>query len=139
MQINSDTTLRQKIEKINLLLTNNSSSSNKNDNSNTITINNMLTLNLSSENSGPTSTFYLGDSNLQDSLTGSEKISSTPILPSLNSTEANFYKIDMLLIDLRKYIANSAVNWNTRISEFFKKSSKFDDVIQFFSYKLSFK
>jgi hypothetical protein len=135
MQINSDTTLRQKIEKINLLLTNNSSLSTKTDNSNTVTINNVLALNSSNENSQnvQSSAFYIGDSNLQqhDSTTSVDQISSTPTLSTQNSVEANFYKIDMLLIDLRKYIANSAVNWNTRISEFFKKSSKFDDVIKF--------
>ncbi len=115
MQINSDTTLRQKIEKINILLTNNSSSSYRNDN--TISANNMLTSNVSIENNIPKSTFYLDDSNLQqnDSTKNSDQISSTPILQLQTNNEANFYKIDILLIDLRKYIANSAINWNTRI------------------------
>lgn len=35
--------------------------------------------------------------------------------------------IDMLMIDLRKYLAGSVLQWNTRMNEFFKKT-KLDDV-----------
>jgi hypothetical protein len=67
--LNNDTTLKQKIEKINLLLTN----------------------------------FNL-----------KEKENRT--------SSIDYDTIDLLMIDLKKYIANSVHNWNTKMSDFYKKS-----------------
>jgi len=48
---------------------------------------------------------------------------------SSSLSSVNYELIDMLLIDLRKYIASSVVVWNTKMSEFFKKP-KFEEVIK---------
>ena len=37
----------------------------------------------------------------------------------------NYDLIDMLLIDLRKYLASNVLHWNTKMNEFFK--NKFDE------------
>lgn len=57
-----------------------------------------------------------------------QKLESNMLSLSSNHDDSNvnYDQIDMLLIDLRKYIAMSVHNWNTKMSEFFKKS-KFDD------------
>ena len=44
------------------------------------------------------------------------------------TSKINYDAVEMLLIDLKKYIAASVLNWNTKMSEFFKKTT-FDDVI----------
>ena len=93
-QINADLTLKTKIEKINLLLTNSSSS---------LSQNNDLTL------------------------SNGEAIISTNDLSVKQKQNIDYDLIDMLLTDLRKFIANSVFYWNTKMSEFFKKS-KHDDV-----------
>ena len=51
-----------------------------------------------------------------------------------NESKINYDQVEMLLIDLRKYIANTVNNWNTRMTEFFKKT-KFDDVCVIFTKK----
>lgn len=97
--INNDQTLKHKIEKINLLLTNSSN----------------LSIN---EVSNP---IDMLNNDLIDSLNHSD------IAELSEKQKVNYDLIEMLLIDLRKYISNSAFNWNTKMTEFFKKS-KFEDV-----------
>ena len=120
IQINTDGTLKHKIEAINILLTN----QNVLNNNKIIKINNLTEINFPSE--------------LIDEAT-TDKQKETPNVISLNDVsllnhkisaadQLNCDKIEILLIDLKKYIAGSAISWNTKISEFFKKS-KFDDVI----------
>jgi hypothetical protein len=98
-QINTDLSLKSKIEKINLLLTNSSSLNN----------------NTNSLNS------------LSSNLNNNETNLSTSGLIEKQRQNIDYDLIDMQLIDLRKYIANNVFYWNTKMSEFFKKS-KHDDV-----------
>lgn len=104
-KINTDQsqTLKHKIETINLKLTGQKVSSN----TSTIVINNMFSINL---------------------LSSSEpNKDSTISAMSSSDSKINYDEIDMLLIELRKYLAHYVLNWNTKMSEFFKKS-KFDEV-----------
>jgi hypothetical protein len=96
-EINNDQTLKHKIEKINLLLTNSA-------NLNESMLNNDSLNNLNESN---------------DSVSSEQiKKESKPI---------NYFLIEMLFIDLKKYIANSVYYWNNKMNDFFKKSTK-DDV-----------
>jgi hypothetical protein len=110
-KINADQSqsLKHKIETINLKLTGQKVSSS----TSTILINNMFSINLLSS-SEPN----------KDQAVNSMSSSSSKI---------NYDEIDMLLIDLRKYLANYVLSWNTKMSEFFKKS-KFDEVTNDISY-----
>ncbi len=95
-QINSDTTLKHKIERINLLLTNQ--------------------VHLSSEADGSSLHGHLdilGQSDLDES---SSKVGG-PV---------NYELVEMHLIDLRKFIAINTANWNTKMTEFFKKTKHAD-------------
>jgi hypothetical protein len=132
MQINSDSTLRHKIEHINLLLTNQSA---MNSPSSPTTLLKSTDL-VSNENKD-------GEHFPEDSIdsiekTKADKRCSTELSSSPNSiatfspaqchhVNINYDKIEILLIDLKKYIANSVNSWNTKMSEFFKKN-KYDDV-----------
>ena len=109
-EINNDQTLKHKIEKINLLLTNSSlnqsngsisflNDSLNNNNNNEAAIN---PLDIDHEDD---------DSNLNEQ----------------QQQQINYDLIETLLIDLRKFIAMNIFNWNTKMTEFFKKS-KTDDV-----------
>ncbi|RNA21858.1 hypothetical protein BpHYR1_030166, partial [Brachionus plicatilis] len=76
-QINSDTSFKSKIEKINLILTN----------------------------------------NLQEAVT--------------NVNEINYALVDLLIIELKKYLANFTIFWNNRVIELFSnKKTKSDDEIK---------
>lgn len=99
-QINNDTTLRHKIETINLMLTkstvspNSSSQQVDNDNDN----DEMLNIN----------------SKIQEN--GAHK-----------SETIDYNQIELLLIDLKKYIGLTVNYWNNKMSDFLKKS-KYEDV-----------
>ena len=148
MQINGDTTLRQKCETINLMLANQaapappcpSSSSSSSFQASNYTINNN---NKSASNSSSVANMSDLDnapsSHLTNMISGFHLAGPTTIRSSVQPTtqqqqqaqqqqELDFDKIEMLLIDLRKYIATSTIYWNTRVSNFFKKSKFFDDV-----------
>ena len=127
MQINSDLTLRHKIENINLLLTNQSTPSSPSGTS----VNTTYNPNNQENN----------EENLSDSLNDSRKdtklgsIESTATSSNLMYTfssnqnhNINYDKIEMLLIDLKKYIVNSINSWNTKMSEFFKKNKYNDEI-----------
>lgn len=151
-QINNDMTLRHKIEKINLILTNQKLSPSRNLNefallSGTTATADMLSASPSQMSTTATegSSISLGGgggggvlasqemtTSFNGGQAGSEQTSSSSggvdayggyLSPGL----VNYDLVDMLLIDLRKYIAHNVAMWNTRMSEFFKKS-KFDDV-----------
>lgn len=98
-EINNDQTLKHKIEKINLLLTNSAS------------------LNESILNSE----IVVSESSLS-------KLNEIKINDSTSGEQVNYDLIEMLLIDLRKFIANSVSNWNNKMTDFFKKSTKSDEV-----------
>ena len=102
-EINNDQTLKHKIEKINLLLTN------------------------SNQMNGSMS--FLNDSlNHEQNLVNP----SLNIDDSINSNEKiNYDLIESLLIDLRKFIAMNVFNWNTKMTEFFKKSKSEDVIIPY--------
>ena len=102
-EINNDQTLKHKIEKINLLLTN------------------------SNQMNGSMS--FLNDSlNHEQNLVNP----SLNIDDSINSNEKiNYDLIESLLIDLRKFIAMNVFNWNTKMTELFKKSKSEDVIIPY--------
>lgn len=119
MQINNDTTLKHKIEKINLLLTNQKP----------ITL---LSAKNGNNNNNESDQLGVSPSSKPDTshVVGLELANSANLFADDDSnllTNVNYDLIDMLLIDLRKYIANSVAVWNSRMSELFKKT-KFDDV-----------
>jgi hypothetical protein len=130
MQINSDLTLRHKIEHINLLLTNQSGGASLPSSPNIYSkpSNFAPNDNKDSQDDSDDSIDKVKDVKLDSS----ELASSPNLIDTLNSSQnhqssINYDKIEILLIDLKKYIANSAHNWNTKMSEFFKKN-KYDDV-----------
>ena len=123
MQVNTDTTLRHKIEAINLLLANQNILSK---NTTTIRINNMLVFNFPHEPADSQSSTH-SSSNADNQVNDHGLSASSPSHPKPHAPQMNCDKLELLLIDLRKYIANSVIYWKTKISEFFKKS-KFDDV-----------
>ena len=116
LQLNGDTTLKHKIEKINLLLTN------------------QIQVNAHSANTNSPDALVAAvpfSGNTNDSvgleLVNDENLTNTKIDLSKNeSAKINYDLIEMFLIELRKFIATSTFNWNTKMAEFFKKS-KFDD------------
>lgn len=149
-QINNDTTLRHKIEKINLTLTNQQKLSNTRS-----SMSNELSPGSTSINSS-VGDGVLSASPSQASWAAREGASMSSETSSVAATSVeqideqqatngggggkslvNYERVDMLLIDLRKYIAHSVYVWNTRMSEFFKKS-KTEDVSLFFRVKVSF-
>jgi len=101
-EINNDQTLKHKIEKINLVLTNQSTQLN---------------------------TLPLASSNNNESIfnTLQLEIDEGQLHSSEHLQQVNYDLTEMLLIDLKKYLASSVVHWNTKMTEFFKKS-KTDDV-----------
>lgn len=136
MQINTDLTLRHKIENINLLLTNQSLSS--------PILNNMpssINNNISAEIQ------EFNQDNFNDSIEKKKAqvklAASFESSPSSNSTidacnnigknqnhaNINYDKIEMLLIDLKKYIVNCVFHWNTKMSDFFKKNKYTDEEV----------
>ena len=104
-EINNDQTLKHKIEKINLVLTNQSAELNA------------LPLTSLNNNESIFNTLKL-------------EIDEGQLNKNEHLQQVNYDLTEMLLIDLRKYIASSVVHWNTKMTEFFKKS-KTDDVIVF--------
>lgn len=92
-QINSDATLKHKIEAINLLLTNQ----------------------MINEDEQASS---ISNSNLDQKLAKKGP-----------TNQINYDEVDLLIIDIKKYIANYVNSWNNRIAEFFNKKSKHEDVI----------
>jgi hypothetical protein len=109
-EINNDQTLKHKIEKINLLLTNSNQ------------INGSMSI-------------------LNDSLNNEQDIvnPSLNIDDSINSNEKiNYDLIESLLIDLRKFIAMNVFNWNTKMTEFFKKSKSEDVIITYSFFLINF-
>lgn len=118
MQINSDTTLRHKIERINLLLTNRIiNKSNLNEL--------LLKSNTDMTSLGEDASDAMPFSQLDSDSIKSGGETATELVAS--QSKVDYFLIEMFLIDLRKYIAASVQLWNMRMSEFFKKS-KFDDV-----------
>lgn len=95
VQLNSDMTLKHKIEKINLLLTNQVKADRDvmNDSGDLDAPNILNVSDLSRNESGP----------------------------------VNYELVEMHLIELRKFIATSTFNWNTKMSEFFKKKFEEDE------------
>jgi hypothetical protein len=112
VQINSDTTLRHKIERINLLLTNRLSANDL-----------LLKVGLASNLVGVEEATISNSNNNSDAM----PFSQLPVGGDVAASKVDYSLIEMLLIDLRKYIASSVHLWNMRMSEFFKKS-KFEDV-----------
>ena len=90
--INSDTILKHKIEKINLLLTNQ--------------------VHTGIEKVIPADT----------DLNGSIENLVTNDLSKIESEPVNYELIELHLIELRKFIATSISHWNTKMTEFFKKN-----------------
>ena len=124
MQINNDQTLRHKIETINLLLTNQLSPIN-----NPSILSNSPSMN--TQHNALINELILSAANDEldsdNELSTSSNRNSKELRTSTNESKINYDQVEMLLIDLRKYIANTVNNWNTRMAEFFKKT-KFDDV-----------
>lgn len=108
-QINSDTALKYKIERINLLLTNQ-----------------MHQINASQDlgNSENDKDNKSSSSELQENLNildGSELASE-----GINKGPVNYELVEMHLIELRKFIATSTAGWNTKMAELFKKTKSAD-------------
>ena len=124
MQINNDQTLRHKIETINLLLTNQLSPIN-----NPSILSNSPSMN--TQHNALINELILSAANDEldsdNELSTSSNRNSKELRTCTNESKINYDQVEMLLIDLRKYIANTVNNWNTRMAEFFKKT-KFDDV-----------
>ena len=135
MQINSDITLRHKIEHINLLLTNQSlASPNANMPASLSSFNLHTDTQDGSMDDGSVFNESL-DKKKEAKFTSSHESTSSPIMDQFNSplqnsshANINYDNIEMLLIDLKKYIVSCVFHWNTKMSEFFKKT-KFSDEI----------
>ena len=131
MQINSDSTLRHKIEHINLLLTNQSAMSSPSSPKILKSTNLVSNENKDGEHF-PEESIDSIEKPKADKRCSTELSSSPNSIATFSSTQCqhvniNYDKIEILLIDLKKYIANSVNSWNTKMSEFFKKN-KYDDV-----------
>lgn len=113
-QINSDTTLKYKIERINLLLTNQMHH---------MSPDRELESNSEIENDNKLSgTDLKGDFGI---LEGSELASEGN---NNNKGPVNYELVEMHLIELRKFIATSTAGWNAKMAEFFKKTKYADTV-----------
>jgi len=105
-QLNADTALKHRIEKINLLLTNQAVNESFDDSTDT--------QQLDGEGVAAESEVANGNSSRLLDTSGS------------NGGTVNYELVEMHLIELRKFIASSIVQWNTKMAEFFKKT-KFDE------------
>ena len=135
-------TLRHKIEKINLLLTNQKSTKGYLNNEyfstsggliSESTINNQLSASPNNTLGEATTVAASSVSSASSSVNERQQIDDlvdehqTITSPTIGNV--NYELIDMLLIDLKKFIANNVSVWNTRMSEFFKKPKDVSNLI----------
>ncbi len=100
-KLNSDTSLKNRIEKINLLLTNQEVDESFESNSEDAVSSSVQVL-ISEE--------------------GKQNVNKLLDTSSSNGGAVNYELVEMHLIELRKFITTSIVHWNTKMSEFFKVS-----------------
>lgn len=141
-------TLRHKIEKINLLLTNQKSTKGYLNNeyfSTSIsesTVNNQLSASPNNTLGEPTTVTASSVSSASSSVNERQQIDDLvdehQMITSPTIGNVNYELIDMLLIDLKKFIANNVSVWNTRMSEFFKKPKDVSNLIFILSALLLF-